>query len=260
VELLEGRIEVESIPGQGSLFRAELPVALAQAVDISGLEPNRQIVLGLEPGQPDWRILVVEDDPNNRQLLASLLSGTGFNVRQAENGEQAIAQFQQWHPHFIWMDMRMPVMDGYEAVRRIRALPGGEQLKIVALTASAFKEQRKGILDAGCDELVHKPCREHDIFRVMEQLLGVRYRFAEEAAEAPADVAEESAQPISELPQHVRKTLHEAALSLNELDFLEVLAGVSDLDPVLHDRLARMARELRFDMILKLTNDSRDPS
>jgi signal transduction histidine kinase/CheY-like chemotaxis protein len=260
VELLAGRIDVESIPGQGSLFRVELPVALAQAADISGLEPSRQIVLGLESGQPDWRILVVEDDSDNRQLLAGLLSGAGFNVRQVENGAQAIAQFQQWQPHFIWMDMRMPVMDGYEATRRIRALPDGEQVKIVALTASAFKEQRKGMLDAGCDELVHKPYQEHDIFRVMEQLLGVRYRFAEEAAEAPAEVAEESAQPISELPQHVRTSLHKAALSLNELDFLEVLAGVGDLDPALRDRLARMAQELRFDIILKLTSDSRDPS
>jgi CheY-like chemotaxis protein len=85
------------------------------------------------------------------------------------NGEEAIALFEQWQPHFIWMDMRMPVMDGYEATRKIRALPCGEAVKIVALTASAFKEQRKSILQAGCDDVVLKPFQAHELFDAMAE-------------------------------------------------------------------------------------------
>ncbi|MCU7919142.1 MAG: response regulator [Candidatus Thiodiazotropha sp. (ex Epidulcina cf. delphinae)] len=95
---------MESTIGKGPLFRVELPAALAEAAVAMGVEVARPAVLGLEPGQPTWRILVVEDNPENRLLLTSLLQQAGFEIREAENGEQAVALFQQWQPHFIWMD------------------------------------------------------------------------------------------------------------------------------------------------------------
>ena len=109
-------------------------------------------VTGLTSGQPDWRILVVDDNKENRLLLSDLLSRVGFNILEAKDGEEAIAKFQQWQPHFIWMDMRMPVMDGYAATRKIRELPGGGEVKIVAVTASVLAEHREPILAAGCDD------------------------------------------------------------------------------------------------------------
>jgi CheY-like chemotaxis protein len=121
-------------------------------------------VLGLEPGQPDWRILIVEDQPENNLLLSRLLEDAGFQVCTAANGLEGIDRFQQWRPHFIWMDRRMPVMDGLEATRRIRALPGGEAVKIVALTASVFAEQRGEMLAAGMDDILHKPFQPRQRF------------------------------------------------------------------------------------------------
>jgi PAS domain S-box-containing protein len=179
VNLLGGEISVDSEIGKGSLFRVDLPVTLAQVEKTADIKVAKPRVLGLEPDQPSWRILVVEDNFENRLLLSNLIMQVGFDIREAENGEQAVAQFQQWQPHFIWMDMRMPVMDGYEATTRIRELPDGDKVKIVAITASAFKEQRKSILEAGCDEVMHKPFQAHEIFNTMAEQLGVRYIYEE---------------------------------------------------------------------------------
>jgi predicted ATPase/signal transduction histidine kinase/CheY-like chemotaxis protein len=166
VEKMNGEISVQSTPGKGSLFRVEVPVALAEASEVVDSGPARP-VRGLAPGPPAPRILVVEDQRDNRLLLSRLLREAGFEVREAENGEEAIGLFPQWRPHLIWMDMRMPVLDGYETTRRIRGLAGGESVKIVAVTASAFEEQREDILACGCDELVRKPFRENEIFEAM---------------------------------------------------------------------------------------------
>ena len=72
-------------------------------------------VIGLESGQAAWRVLVVEDNTENRKLLTEMLRQVGFQVRETENGKAGVAQFEQWRPHFIWMDMRMPEMNGYES-------------------------------------------------------------------------------------------------------------------------------------------------
>ncbi len=151
-------------------------------------------MIGLAPDQPTYRILVVDDRPENRDLIAQLLLTVGFEVQTANHGGEVIAQWQTWHPHLIWRDMRMPVMDGYEATRRIRDIESRTFLcvqnttKIIALTASAFDEQKSTILAAGCDDLVIKPFREEVIFEKMATHLGVQYIYAEESAphELPA--------------------------------------------------------------------------
>jgi CheY-like chemotaxis protein len=251
VELMGGEIGVESTPGKGTLFRVELPVALVERAETVGIETIHPTVLRLEPGQPAWRILAVEDNPENRLLLTSLLRQVGFETAEAENGEKALSLFKQWQPHFIWMDMLMPVMDGFEVTHRIRALPGGDSVKIVALTASAFKEQRKSILESGCDEVVHKPYQTHEIFDVMAKQLGVRYLY-EEIGKPAGNPAEVSAEALAALPEALRDELREAAIGLSNEDFEAALVPVRDLDPTLAERLAALAREFRFDRILEL--------
>jgi CheY-like chemotaxis protein len=104
-----------------------------------------------------------------------LLESVGFQVQLAVNGAEAVQQFMAWHPHFIWMDRRMPVMDGLEATRHIRALPNGDQVKIAAITASSFKEEDAQMSETGFDAVVHKPYRANEIYDIMGKQLGIKY-------------------------------------------------------------------------------------
>ncbi len=232
VELLGGEISVKSKPGSGSLFRVDLAVALAVTAEASGIEESGPVVIGLQPGQSTWRILVVEDDSENRQLLNSLLLQVGFNTRQAENGEEAVALFKQWQPHFIWMDIRMPVMDGYAATKKIRELPGGKEVKIVAVTAHSFNEHHEKILAAGCDGLVRKPFQEHEIFDTVAQHLGVEYLLGETAeAPAPEETIPLTAEMLSKLPVEIIEELREAARALNRDAIFATLERIEPQSP-----------------------------
>ena len=182
---MDGEITVESQAGQGSLFTVNIPFQLAEAGPKIPSEAPVAEVTGLTSGQSDWRILVVDDNKENRLLLSDLLSRVGFDIKEAKDGEEAIAKFQQWHPHFIWMDMRMPRMDGYAATRKIRELPGGAEVKIVAVTASVLVEHREPMMAAGCDDVVRKPFREHEIFDAMARHLGVQYLYRERGGNGP---------------------------------------------------------------------------
>ena len=260
-ELMGGRIVVDSVPGQGSLFRVEAPVPLASAEQVRGV-PDRPPVIRLAAGQPTWRVLVVEDSPENRLLLVSLLARAGFDVRQAADGAEAIERFREWQPHFIWMDMRMPVMDGYEATRRIRALSGGSKVRIVALTASAFREQRDEVLRAGCDEVMHKPYRAGNIFDAMARWLGARYEHQAPTAHAPAPDGA-MAEPVlraslATLPAAARARLAEAAELLDAVQFKRELGDLADQYAAVASALGSLVDEFRFDQILALLADGTD--
>jgi PAS domain S-box-containing protein len=232
VEMMDGEISIDSTPDKGSLFRVKLPVALSEAAEVADVRLAGPAVLGLEPGQTAWRILVVEDNLDNRLLLSSLLLQVGFEMQEAENGERAVVLFEQWQPHFIWMDMRMPVMDGYEATGKIRSLPGGDKVKIIAITASALKEQYKGILEAGCDEVVRKPFKDHEIFECMARHLGTRYLY-EEKGEAAAHKpgVNLTAEMLAELPSALLQELRETTLALDSEAIYALIKRVESRAP-----------------------------
>ncbi|MEG4091609.1 GAF domain-containing protein [Microcoleus sp. Pol12B4] len=190
VQMMGGDITVSSTPELGSKFAFDIQISLATPSEIKILKPQKKVI-SLAPNQPEYRILVVDDRADNCLVIERLLSPLGLLVREARDGEEAIAVWEDWQPHLIWMDMQMPVMDGYEATRKIKAHPLGKQTVIVALTASAFEEERQTILGAGCDDFMRKPFDAKILFAKMEELLGVRYIY-EKSVDAPQENESES--------------------------------------------------------------------
>ncbi|NJS11995.1 MAG: response regulator [Microcoleus sp. CSU_2_2] len=178
VQMMGGDITINSIPGLGSKFAFDLEIKLADRIDVKMVKPQKKVI-SLAPNQPEYRILVVDDRADNCLVIDRLLSPLGILVREARNGQEAIAIWEEWQPHLIWMDMQMPVMNGYEATRKIKAHPLGKQTAIVALTASVFEEERQTILATGCDDFMRKPFEANILFAKMEELLGLRYIYDE---------------------------------------------------------------------------------
>ncbi|MDZ7617781.1 MAG: response regulator, partial [Patescibacteria group bacterium] len=178
----------------------------------------------------------------------------GMEVRAAADGREAVALFEQFHPHFIWMDIRMPVMDGVEATRRIRELEFGEETVIAAVTAHALEEERQEILAAGCDDFVRKPFREQEIFEAMARHLGLSYVYAGEEA-AAASVSRSAAEPTREqlasLPDDLREQLHAAAIRLNAAQTLEVVERVAAVDAAVAAYFRALATDLDFEHMLE---------
>lgn len=179
VQRMGGDMSVSSRLGGGSLFRFTIAAEQKHATDMTNRRSSRQVI-ALAPNQPRYRILVVDDKPTNRLLLVKLLSPLGFEVKEASDGQEAIEIWDEWEPHLIWMDMRMPVMDGYEATTHIKSTTKGQATAVIALTASALEEQKAVVLSAGCDDFVRKPFQEAHIFNAMQKHIGVQYIYSDQ--------------------------------------------------------------------------------
>lgn len=178
VRLMNGDLTVTSTVGRGSCFKLEAILQKAQGREGPGEE--RQKIVGLAPGSGPWRILAVDDKPDNLAVLTSLLRPVGFEVREASSGEQALAVFHEWAPHAVLLDIRMPGMDGYEAARRIRAADSGKNTLIVAVTAAAFEDSRQDVLAADVNAYLAKPFTAEELFDVLGDKLGTRYLYGEQ--------------------------------------------------------------------------------
>lgn len=252
IELMGGRISVSSVVDQGSTFKIELPVALASLADIV-TEDNYRSVKKLAPNQPTWRLLVVDDSADNRLLLVSMLMSIGFQVREAENGQDAIRVFKEWSPNLIWMDMRMPIMDGYEATGKIRQLVGGDKVKIIALTASAFIEQHRDIINAGCDAVLHKPFHIPEIFATLSKQLNVKFVHEDAPVTTISSTAQITADMMTTLPLALRAELHEATMTLDTEEIDTIIAKIHTLAPEIANGLKALAKDYQFEQITLLT-------
>ena len=200
-------------------------------------------------------MLIADDVEDNRELLAQLLAPVGFEIRQASNGAEAVLEFEQWHPHLILMDFRMPVMDGHEAIRRIRAMSGGKEPKIIAVTASAMGENRQELLEIGADDFISKPFREAELFEKIGTHLGVEYEYAEEATNAPREEAcEFTPESLAAIPEALIVSMREAVIRADLDQLLATIHEVEAIDPALAQALTRLAEGFRYQMLLDLFN------
>ncbi len=177
VNLMGGEITVSSVLGQGTTFQFDIPAGLERLSH--NAFPSMPQVSSLAANQIPFRILIADDEPISRKLLNKLLTSLGFQIREATNGKEAVELWESWHPHFIWMDMQMPIMNGCEATRQIRQKSRETDISpptIVALTASALAKDRELSLGAGCDDFVSKPFRRDELLDKLSQYLGVRYQ------------------------------------------------------------------------------------
>ncbi|WP_232317235.1 hybrid sensor histidine kinase/response regulator, partial [Anabaena sp. CA = ATCC 33047] len=253
VQLMGGDISVESELGKGTTFQFQIQAKLAQATVSKSSQAYPQ-VLGLVANQPTYRILTVDDKAINRQLLMKLLTPLGFEVREASNGKEAIAIWDEWEPHLIWMDMRMPVMDGYEATKYIKSTTKGNATAVIALTASVLEEEKAIVLSAGCDDFLRKPFAEHTIFNALTKHLGVKFIFAESQTPLVNQATETilTSQHLTCMPQEWITQLYTAALEANTNQVIELVGEIPDTATNLIQSLTKLARQFEFEKLVEL--------
>ncbi len=268
--LLGGEIHVESAIEQGSLFWFHIRVELADQDDVPGKSPLSRVI-GLLPDQPAYRILVVEDVLESRIFLIQLLTAAGFDVREAANGQEAVEQYQNWQPHLIWMDMCMPVMNGYEATQKIRSAEAQHQDSasprtiIIALTSTAFEEERENVLSTGCDDFIRKPVKEEVIFECIRRHLGVTYRYREpvsgnlpHASIGWPEIFNLKPGRMSAVPPELLTSLEQAAEQLNMTRVDRELETLRAYDTDLAEKIHSYAKAFKYKEIAQMIHHLRD--
>ncbi|GBG15001.1 histidine kinase [Novimethylophilus kurashikiensis] len=248
VTLMGGTIKVSSSLGAGSVFSVELPLAGAPVHSLASHTASETEIVGVTAGQPEYRILIAEDQEDNQLLLITLMQDLGLPTKLAVNGEECVKMFSEWHPHLIWMDRQMPVMDGIEATRLIRALPGGDAVKIVAVTASVLEQQQEEAKSAGMDDFVSKPYRLEEIYACLARQLGLQYRY--ENDDTPEIVPPITAEELAGLDAALRHRLKEALLSLETARIATALDAIAQSSPALGERLQGLVAQYDYPAIL----------
>jgi signal transduction histidine kinase/DNA-binding NarL/FixJ family response regulator len=255
VQLMGGDISVTSELGKGTTFQFQIQAQIGTPL-ISDPSQKRR-TLALAPDQPTYRILVVDDKPINSQLLVKMLSPMGFEVQEASNGLEAISIWDQWGPHLIWMDMRMPIMDGYEATKHIKSTVKGNATAVIALTASVLEEEKAIVLSAGCDDFVRKPFREQTIFDTLAKHLGVKYTYENiQLHEHDSNFFSEislTSENLKIMPDSWIMQLYRSALEADKNIVINLIGEIPDTENFLIRSLTKLASNFQFEKLIDLT-------
>ncbi|MDX2229756.1 MAG: response regulator [Leptolyngbyaceae cyanobacterium bins.349] len=275
VQLMQGVIEVISQPGAGTTVQITIPVQLATTAQPRSPQ-SRETAINLLPGQPVYRILVVEDHVESRRLLVTLLRSLGFEVQEAADGQTAIEQWQRWQPHLIWMDMHLPILNGYEVTQQIRlreqqrereasevagsSATEEQETVIIALTASAFEEDRARVLAAGCNDFVRKPFREDLLLGKIRDYLGVKFTYAS-LEPTPKKSTRHQFPDHRSLQVELDRAMsadwleqcHQAANLGSDQRLLQLIAQIPDSHADLAIALTKLVHDFCFEQLLTLT-------
>ena len=261
VELMGGTLSVKSVVEQGSSFSFQIPLQVSSKDQVQLTE--LRAVKAIAPQQPSYRILVVDDNYNNRLLAAKLLMQVGFEVAEAENGKQALEMATQWQPQLILMDMRMPIMDGYEATRLIKQDTLGKSIKVIALTASAFESKRSATLKAGCDDYLRKPFRENQLLDKISQQLGVEYIYEDNQLDPNSEKnsSEKSenhltSDSLAMMNLEWRENFRKAATELDEPKLRDLINQIPENYNHLGKSLTELVNNFQFERLITLLENT----
>ncbi|MTF37772.1 hybrid sensor histidine kinase/response regulator [Cyanobacterium aponinum] len=255
VELMGGNIKVSSEENVGTIFSFTVQTEIIPDYEVKSNQIMPQVV-GIEANEKTYKILIVDDKEINCQLLVKLLKPFGFELKEANNGKQAVKIWEKWQPHLIFMDMRMPVMDGYEATKIIKGTTKGNATAIIAVTASVLEEEKAIILSAGCDDFVRKPFRQETIFSMLSKHLGVNFIYEQiEENQSTEIISELTAKDFVAMPQEWLKKLYKASIDLDEQLILDLIQEIPDSHKSLIQGLKNIVDSLEFDRITTLIDE-----
>ncbi len=260
VELMGGTITVQSELGQGTTFVVTIPVAVPPdgtfLLEKSVRRTDQQVV-ALVPGQRTYRILLVDDQWSNRQLLVSMLSFDGIVLREAEDGQAAVELWKTWEPDAILMDIRMPVLNGYEAARHIRAMSDKKQPVIIAITASILAEDRGEVFASGCDALLFKPFHSHTLFDLLHSHLGLAVTYGD-APQPQEDAPQSLSQDrLAAIPLALWDKLEHAVLLGNNAQILSVAKEMHPYEPTIASIIQQVAYAFDYAEISHLVTQAK---
>ena len=256
VKVMGGDITVKSQKGEGSVFRIVIPIQRGSAQACSRPDRRRRVI-GLHPGQPEYRILVVDDIKTNRDILSNLLGAVGFAIRTAEDGKQAVSVFQHWQPHAILMDMKMPVMDGCQATRTIRALPHGHRTAVIAVSAGAWEEEKQIVLAEGPSDFIRKPFREEEVFQVLQKHLRLTYVYeeheelAEDSSLLKGNLEALTPDILADFPPQLLRDLYEASLRLDVDCLNELMVRVRQVNYRAAEAMTTLLQRYELEVLIE---------
>lgn len=248
VKLLGGDITVQRTESGGSKFQFSIHLQPTQDVH-SISSDHKQQDHGLYLNAHQFKILVVEDNEDNRFLLKNMIEPIGFQYQEAADGLAGISICTQWHPDIILMDRRMPKLDGLEATKQIRQLEMGYRPTIIAVTGQAFSDEQDEILAAGCDAILLKPYRQNQMLSLFEQVIALETL---ESQKKHSPTSEQSDLHHQAIPQSVRQRLELAALQLNPSQIVSILSEPNDIDQVIKAEMKTLLKNFDFSGILLL--------
>lgn len=247
--LMGGNITVQSKPGKGSVFTFE--VDIQESHNLREQSVNIKRVIGIENEGKTYKVLVVDDKEENLKVVLSILKVAGFVTNGAANGEEALAKFREWKPDLILMDMLMPVMDGYEALRIIKLTREGKNTPVIALTASAFEEEKGRANMADLQGYIRKPFRENDLFSTIGKVLGIKYVYEDDnTAEYESLYIKDSfGEDIADVDVNILKQMSDAIDVADMDNLIKLIKKIEPVKPELSRHLLALAKDYGYDKL-----------